>query len=262
MKILKPSFPRPDYVQSAQQKKTTFAFVNKLPDDVYQMVHHPVLCRDYLGDCVWGERNQKPISCYNFTFDPTTMCLDQDKTRLFVKANPKNILANLEILHEIETQNGFELSEILPSSEDCEYVIESDSKWMHSVFTISLFSFIVKCLSYKERFTEYSIPWYQYFIGNIESNETSYINTFNRYCLDFGKLLEIIGKITEIQTTATGWPKEVDPLEIHGNSGFVSSARVAYYLISNITSINTIFKFVVDQICDVDTLKQRYVRPR
>lgn len=193
------------YAEINQTTPGTFCFLYKKKETVYEQKHLPQKCRDFLGDTVWGSHNSADISRYGFSFRDADHKLDSDKTRLGVFQVGLTLLGNLPILNEIEKQNGFEPTTMIPFKGGV--FIEGDKKWQSYVWTISLYSFLIKVLSY----------------GDLDSlPETSNEAYYKRQVKTFDFLIKNVGWIQgKPSPTVTGWDLE-DPYIVHDDSGFVS----------------------------------------
>ena len=148
-----------------QSLEVKFELCNKIDKDHYEQLHTEVKCRDFLGDCIWSKKTKKPVSIYGFQYDFSQDPYKGRKLRLsmkFPKTETKKIfLENLPKLHEKETQANVTKSTILETTQENTIILESSSKWLDSMWKISLFTFYLKCFSY-ENVTELLSPENKY----------------------------------------------------------------------------------------------------
>lgn len=156
VKILPPK-TKANYVEESQNKEIFMAYTQQVGKKVFQKLHPAVLCRDYFGDAIYSEQEKKNTSIFGFSWGPLhpERVLDRDKTRLaFQSASEtdfKNFKENLGILNKIEKDNGLEKTKFTEAEDEKDYqiLIEGDTKWMSSIFLISLYTFLLKCMCYE-----------------------------------------------------------------------------------------------------------------
>lgn len=133
-----------------QSMDIKFSFVDKN----MQQVSSPAKCRDFLGDCLWSRVWKKPVSIYSFVYNFETHPYDEDVLRLSLTfpdiSSYDNFISNLPILHEKEKEAGTTLSAVYKTQEELTLLIESDKLWQSSVWKLSLFTFYLKLISYKD----------------------------------------------------------------------------------------------------------------
>lgn len=127
-------------------------FVKKLKEGEFERLHVTVKCRDYFGDILQSEFTNDGFKMYGFTTEPESYRIDRDATRLYINFPDKEIAhlfkQNFHILETIEKENGLVQSVWFDVSEN-EIIIESDSLWLSSIFSNSLYTFLLKCLCYQ-----------------------------------------------------------------------------------------------------------------
>lgn len=137
-----------------QSLEIKFAFTSKIDDLTYNQLHLAIKCRDFLGDCIWSGKVNKPASIYNFSFDAKNTPLDMYKLRMSLKFPSKESKAffkkNIGFIHVREDMLGIEHTKIITTNKPLTYIIESDSIWQSAVWKISLFTFYLKLISYKD----------------------------------------------------------------------------------------------------------------
>lgn len=220
--------------QAYQQKGVQFAFVNKVEDNKYLPIHCLVLCRDYLGDVVYTFNTGTKMSQFGFT-TKTTWKLDSDKTRILMtfptKEDFDSAIKNISILNNIEQKNDWELTKLhlcspIPissgvSSVEYKIIVEGDVKWRTSILSISLFTYLLRVISY-----DFKDPnnWIEELLKNQEkSNEKQYLREVSEERFIF--LIENLNKIGQDKQRSSGWEstsKEGQEDYYHNYSGFRS----------------------------------------
>lgn len=215
--------PKKDYAEIYQQTKMQFAVCYREGDDIYKYSDW-VKCRDFLTDIPWSIVHKKTVSIYGFTYDPKTIPYNTDKIRYLLKDNNKdefkNIIDNLHLLNKIEEKNGFEKS-ILTQIEDDVWMIEGDIIWTESSFTVSLYTFFIKCLCYKHKDNN--------LFSNLgTTNESTY---YEQVKTSLTPILYRLREVFEQTTTPSGRineeeDKEISQGNLHNNSGIVAVLKV------------------------------------
>jgi len=215
--------PLKTYNEITQNSKTKFSFLDEKEDHFVELFS-PVKCRDFLGDCIFSKHTGKYETIYGFKA-PTELNLD--KTKLLITSENEedisNIRKNLSYLLKIEAKNKLEPTIIvdLEPTEDTtpKIVLIGDSKWMANVATISLYSYLIRRLSYEDPKPN-KIK---------EGNEKEYEDKLGK---NYKTLLNNISKIAIPVINNTGW-NETNISCAHNSSGFVA-------LFSSLKSNNTL----------------------
>lgn len=182
-----------------------FAFVNKN----FEEVSTPAKCRDFLGDCIWSRKKGKPMSIYKFSYDYKQTPYDDCRFSLkFPDEHSKtNFINNLSYLHEKEKKAGVKLSRIFSTQEKDTLVIEGSNYWIRSSWKISLYTFYLKVISYKD-VTQLQSPENEYMAQLTAEREAT--------------LLSKVKKVDEVLAD------NIDTQ--HNYSGFVSAIKGNYYV--------------------------------
>lgn len=158
------------YSQDGQFHNVGFAYAHLDGVKAHQLCGYFV-CRDFLGDALFAEEQKVPIRIYGFTWTPEKQKIDRDKTRLLVQVSSlemrKTFEKNLPILYGVEKDNDFEQTVVTDSNEELEFLVEADPRWQESVVLISLYSFLLKCLTYDIKKIEDIVEKYE------DSNEAN-----------------------------------------------------------------------------------------
>jgi len=219
-----------NYAEISQTSDTKFSFLHEETDHFIELFS-PVKCRDFLGDCISAQSTGNYGSIYNFT---PPKKLDKDKTKLLISSERGielyNIDKNLSYLTNIELKNKFNTSFILGVKEGL--IIIGDSRWMSNVATISIYSYLLRTLSYNNP-------------TKIKTgNEADYKKRIGD---NYQLLLDNIYKIAIPVQNGTGW--ENDSIHCaHNSSGFVS-------LFSSKKNNNTLSKLFFEEITNNEPLQ-------
>lgn len=109
-----------------------FSFVHK-EGDVYTLLHRSYQCRMFLVDDLFSEAR----------------VLDKE-TRFFIHGSKEyidNMFTNLPSLNSFEEKAGVTLTQLI-RYDDGGLIVEGDALWQSNLWKISLYSLLLKCLSY------------------------------------------------------------------------------------------------------------------
>lgn len=143
----------PNYVKTVDAFQTLdikFGFVNAK----YEEVSNPSKCRDFLGDCIWSMKTGNEAQIYGFQYNYADMPYDLETTRFslqFPNEESKGyFLTNLPQLHEKEAKAGVKLTEVFTTNHKDRLIIEADKSWQSNLWKLSLYTFYIKMISYKD----------------------------------------------------------------------------------------------------------------
>lgn len=231
-----------------QNLSTKFAFVDKDNNGVYTNAHPFVQCRDFLGDALLAQKEKKRKSIYGFTFDGKTQHFLEDKTRLVIllpnATTLENTLNNLGMLHELENIVGGICKTKISRIKDnpSMLMVVGSNFWLKSIFNISLYSYLIKCLGYSLNHNQNIFENMLEIPGN---NEYKYAKQ------TYPNIMKILPKLKNVNKklpSVSGWLKNNNDIyTIHNYSGFVSTIawhKHTNYLDNNIIyqRVNTILK--------------------
>ena len=210
-----------------QTLETRFAFLTKDKDGNYTNAHPFVKCRDFLGDALAAQTEKTTKSIYGFTFKGNEQSFLDDKMRLVIKYPTEqiaeNTVKNVSKIHNIETIVGkIAKTKITVVPDDTKLLIIEGSKfWLKSIFLVSLYTYLIKCLGYK--LTKLSNIFEDILeIGTSCGNEYDYAkDTHPTITL----LLPKLRKIHKDLPNVSGWKNGTVITIIHNNSGFVSTIK-------------------------------------
>ncbi len=231
------------YSQDGQYHDVGFAYAHLDGENINQLCGYFV-CRDFLGDALFAEEQGKKAQIYGFSWTPSKQKIDRDKTRLLLQfSSPeleKAFKKNLSILHGVEKDNDFALTVLTDSDKELELLVEGDSRWQASVVLISLYSFLLKCLTYDIKEVEDIVGKYE------DSNEANLAQNTLKKLPKILKNLKRFGIDEESKKfTVTGTQDKSMTSTIHHYSGWHSVSAP----VSSCYKNNPYLK-IVEEICD------------
>ena len=142
--------PRTDLAEIFQAVDTKFSFVNAN----YEQVSVEAKCRDFLGDCLYSKYTKAPVNIWSFVYNYETHPYDEDVLRLSLrfpdKESQENFMNNIKYLYHRETLAKTKLTEVILTDDPDTLVVEADKHWQSSVWKISLYTFYLKLMCYKD----------------------------------------------------------------------------------------------------------------
>jgi len=127
-----------------------FAFVNA----AYEQVSSPCICRDFLGDCIWSYKTKEAVGLYGFKYSFADSPYDLEKLRLsltFPTDESKiNFLGNLAYLEDKQDLVGLKYKLVFSTQLKDTLVIELDKEWQADPWKLSLLTFYLKIMCYKD----------------------------------------------------------------------------------------------------------------
>jgi hypothetical protein len=135
--------------QEFQAVETKFAFVNAN----YEQITAPAICRDFLGDCLWGKATNNYVAIWRFQYDWKEKPYDTEVLRLSVtfpnKQVKKHFETNYSYLAKKEEIAKTTFTKCLKTQDPLIYVLEADKAWQSAVWKISLYTFYIKIMCYE-----------------------------------------------------------------------------------------------------------------
>jgi hypothetical protein len=132
-----------------------FAFVSKIDGNKYKQLHLAIKCRDFLGDCIWSGITGQEVLIYGFKFNASETKIDTDKLRLSLKFPNKdsmdNFRNNFDLLKQKDLLAGTSNSQWVLTDQPNTIIVEADSLWQSNVWKISLYSYYLKFISFKDK---------------------------------------------------------------------------------------------------------------
>lgn len=210
------------YAEEGQDHDVKFSFVN-LKGDTITELFTPIKCRDFLGDALFAEQIKKPVSIYNFVFDPKTQKIDRDKTRMLVSTQKSEIKyldqieKNIAILHTVESMHNLELTTMQRVNET-NILVEADPKWLLTTYLISYYTYLIKIASYsyRDKYKDWKTE-----LMKENTKEVKYLVQTTTFLDKFEKNLF---NICEPYKGVAGMPDETTIGIIHHNTGFVCTS--------------------------------------
>lgn len=237
--------------ESGQKNLIRFAYT----DEKGNALHQFVKCRDYLGDVLWGEKWNKSITKYGFTWNP--LGFNQDRTRFILEMDQPHLellKINLEDLKKVlkdDTITIVVLPKGLPNSNpEQEYVyIEANSYWMMGIPHISFYTYMIKLYA---SYTLTEISEYLY----LTNKDTNALYSENKYSMELNYIAQL-NSAYDAPFKEKSFSLFVDyhreclaslpnPLqhrssearEVHNNSGFIARREEIYKTLNNLCIVS------------------------
>lgn len=210
---------RESYSEIYQSLPIKFGHVNKVTDDVYEEVYVPFVCRDFFTDVLWATENKKPVSIYNFRFNPEKNSIDEDKTRFavwFPNEKVKDVFFNnKKELDFIELTNSITPTKFL-QVDNLTFIVEADPYWQSRAYLLSLFSGLIRWLSLDLKHDK------GHFIDNVAASTTTDGSHFKQYEVKnyIKNLVKDMRKMDVFNYGRVGSTTE-EIYDIHNNSGIM-----------------------------------------
>jgi len=228
-KVLTPKKQRGGhYTQSLQPKLVLFSWAKAVDENTVEQLFKMVMCRDYLGDVLWVEEHERELSIYGFHWTPADPKLDKDKTRLLIQTQQETdfalIFRNLDILHNIEKKNKWNLTRLVPSKDNF-ILVEGDINWSSSIPLISLYSYLIKVCTFEYKDTSDWLKELPKMKFERSMNGTPLEVEYAMSWTGLDKILDHLDIFCDDKLTVTGRPREDPKIEnytIHGSSGIGS----------------------------------------
>lgn len=222
--ILHPHTNKLSLAEIGQTLEIRMAYVHKESDGSYTQLHDSVKCRDFLGDVLFAEEQNKSVSIYGFNYKPTkTRKIDRDRLRLMLdfKGNMdtvKYFTQNVNIIREIEKSHKLIQTRIYVSSlTKDKLIIEASPFWQKSIFNMSLYTFILKAMGYNYKNNSQWFDELQSMSGVDASYAKQIQSMWKFYVQNLKKINYRIPSVTGYTNSKTVYISLV-----HNNSGFVS----------------------------------------
>lgn len=210
-----------------------------LANENFEILHPFVKCRDYLGDVVWSEYYDVPISQYGFKWKPCNFNKDRIRFVLMVHDNTQfleQLRNNLNELREWTNDPTIELLEVDPQSPgltdftDMKYILLlADKKWYTDIIHMSWFTYLIKIAASYKQMSDLFLD-----NPNDTSNEKYYARGFEGFLRWFVVFFDEIARKLNKEFP----PKKTRSDIVHSASGFFSKRRQILPYIKE----NTIFE--------------------
>lgn len=139
-----------------QALEIKFSFVRKNKGESYTQLFSGVKCRDFLGDCIWSRETGKPVNIYGFRYNYKTKPFDEEELRLSLtfpnEESKLNFINNFHMIWDKEQQADITLlfnAVWIQTNSPLTLIILANSIWQSTIWKLSLFTFYLKCCSYK-----------------------------------------------------------------------------------------------------------------
>lgn len=146
-----PKLARLNEIYQTIDLRFSFLIIDK--DGNYCEQNPPCKCRDYLHDIVNSNLTGKPFAIYGMVYDVKEFPIDLNVTRYLLrfpsKEKQKYFCDNFNYLLEIEQKAEIPFS-ILFEIDDNQIVLTGDKFWISNSLLISLYSYLCRCMCYKD----------------------------------------------------------------------------------------------------------------
>lgn len=133
--------------------KMAYCIKSDADPSIMIQINQPGKCRDFLGDIPWSRATKKPVEVFGMKYDYATHPYDLETTRLSLKFPSKTSMANFKNnfhrLTELEQKYGIPESKWTETDDSHTLIIEGHKQWQSITWKISLYTFYIKLLSYK-----------------------------------------------------------------------------------------------------------------
>lgn len=198
------------------------AYIHKESDGTYTQLHDDVKCRDFLGDVLYSEQINKPVSIYGFKWDPKKQKIDRDSLRLVLNfvGNIKTLqqfTKNINLVRTIEKQHKLKLTRLYKTQHPDKLILEASTFWLKSTFNMSFYTYLLKCMGYS--YTNLD-NWFTE-IKQFSNNESSYAKQVTNVWPFYVKYLK---KINNRLPSVIGdkYTENTSISFVHNSTGFVS----------------------------------------
>ena len=211
--------------EAGQTIETRMAYVHKEKNGTYTQLHDTVKCRDYLGDVLFAEEQKRTVTIYGFSWNGNKQKIDKSRTRLMIDFRGKldmmhQFIENLEIFNRIERQHKLIKSFVeVVDNRDTTLILTGSSFWLKSVFTISLYSFLIKVCCYKFKDNKNWLEEMKAF-GGVDSGYVKQTQQVLQFYID--NLKKIVYKLPSVIGLTAVAAKNTETNQVHNYSGFVS----------------------------------------
>lgn len=230
-KTVEPSKQKLSLLEIMQVNETQFALCryDSQSDQLIQC-HQFIKCRDFFNEVFVGLEENRDMEIYGFKWTKENPRPDCQNASLLMKLENEESLANMtknqSILKDIEEFLGWSTSyyELVsyPGVKKPIVWVCGDKQWQRSSVAFSLYTFLLKCLTYKIKDKD---NWMEE-IAKIKGKygepapEAEYVKD-TEY---MNYLLQNMNEVNARFTTYTGWKQQhsLSVYTLHDDSGFVS----------------------------------------
>lgn len=204
--------------EESQTTSVRFAIAEKRKSTYFQL--HPfVKCRDFLGDVLHALENRERVFIYGFDFSGS-VAVKEENLFLLLEADKhelQNIEDSLEIIYNLEERISKQKTRIIDKKEDKYLLIEFPKEWIQTNLLFSLYTFLLRCCSYK--INNPKDNWIEQIV-NTDGREARYLSG-DVTVHWFKKFLEILPKIKQKESSFSGYEYGENIEKVHSCSGFI-----------------------------------------
>jgi hypothetical protein len=215
-----------DLSEIYQSVEIKFSFATVNDNNEVTRCHDWVKCRDFLGDVIMTAYTDKKTNIFGFSYNnKKNPPIDKQNTTLLLKfPNDKTrdfFLGNQFLLDKYNKINHLSPTSYIATEDPLVYLSIGDPFWQKNFVTISVYTFLMKCMGYNVQLTD---DWKKQIPSvDFDSPESRYIRETGGK-LDI--LLENCYNIFVDSTEIHGYENSnVDEYQIHNNSGFYTMLR-------------------------------------
>jgi hypothetical protein len=182
-----------------------FSIIEYSPIKGYNLLKLFQSCRGYIGQNLYDIKNKKTTTPRGYHFTNNKFSYKTGLTYVAIRFNPSNTTEkntflsekSLKWLNKFEEQAGVKLSTIATTQDPNVFIIIGSTYWKNSCWKLMLYTFLIKCMYYKNHKQCNPEYWQQ-----LDKRHPTITNTNN---------LDIF-----LSKVATSWKDEIFSKEIYG----------------------------------------------
>ena len=167
-----------DYSQIYQEVNVKFSFLKRGDGkNTFRELFPQVLCRDYLSDCVAASILGETIIYGIYGFELNEGIEISELLMSVDVKSKKHFERGLAVIRNLEKEfkNIKKGLKVYKTDIGNRYVIEADKVWLTNSLTISLFTFLIRCINHNTPYFRKFENLFKHIVENEEGNDTSYI---------------------------------------------------------------------------------------
>lgn len=121
----------------------------------YEMLHEPVMCKDYIQDAFWSEHTKENADVYGFKWAPGRMSPTENTYRLALQVDPplRKVVPVVEAwVNQWEKQLKFPESKIIKTTDEALFLLVFDKAWTKQPIRISLLTTLIRTGFVKDKY--------------------------------------------------------------------------------------------------------------
>ena len=189
------------YNQISQTSEIQWSWLNRVQGekDSFKELHLQVKCREYFGDAVvCAHLDIDMPDVYGFKLINKRLALNETLLSVSLPTTAIPDFANkMKFLRSIEKRMGISMTKVYPTQHSDKLVLVGDKKWVSSPLLVSIYSIIIRSLTYTSTAKTYKDHIKELITGIFSSsNDASAFKTFKNDKVDLLHLLLNIDKVT------------------------------------------------------------------